>query len=319
MGAASTASARRAPSLLLQRLKPAVASPSRAALTPIAAAKTARPKALDDHRRLPVLQPLSPASISTRPTPPSAPTSSRPGRSSPTKARCGARCARPMPAAVPVWRFFNRETGAHFYTTDAAERQRILVTWPQFADEGPAFHAYPSDAFDRAAGAPLLQHADAHALLHRARRPSATTCSARIPAFVYEGIAYYALAARARTTGAAAKRDAFRLVDQATFGPTPAEVDRALRDGRRRMGRRPAREGRERLSEDASSSTSRSTRARAASSARRATRAIYRCAEDQLTLFKLRIALLHQRAVRAPTSCASAWRGRCRRSSSCPA
>ena len=48
-----------------------------------------------------------------------------------------------------MWRFFNRDTGAHFYTTDAAERQRILVTWPQFADEGVAFHAYLADAYDR--------------------------------------------------------------------------------------------------------------------------------------------------------------------------
>ena len=42
--------------------------------------------------------------------------------------------------SVPVWRFFNRNTGAHFYTTSDAERQRILVTWPQYADEGAAFY-----------------------------------------------------------------------------------------------------------------------------------------------------------------------------------
>ena len=40
-----------------------------------------------------------------------------------------------------VYRFFNRATGVHFYTADAAERAHVLATWPHFADEGAVWRA----------------------------------------------------------------------------------------------------------------------------------------------------------------------------------
>jgi hypothetical protein len=90
MGSAAAASAPRAPSALLRRLKPAAPSPSRARLPPIAATAVARPKALD---------------------------------------------------VAKVHRLFNRWTGVHFYTADAAERATILATWPQFAAQDLGFLA----------------------------------------------------------------------------------------------------------------------------------------------------------------------------------
>jgi hypothetical protein len=42
---------------------------------------------------------------------------------------------------APVYRFFNRDTFAHFYTASKAERDHVLATWPQFVDEGIAFYA----------------------------------------------------------------------------------------------------------------------------------------------------------------------------------
>lgn len=53
------------------------------------------------------------------------------------------------PSPVTVWRFYNAEPGARFYTADAVERTRILATHPQFVDEGVRFHAYTADAIDR--------------------------------------------------------------------------------------------------------------------------------------------------------------------------
>jgi hypothetical protein len=45
---------------------------------------------------------------------------------------------------IPVYRFYNHITGAHFYTTDAAERARVNATWPdRFIDEGIAFYILP--------------------------------------------------------------------------------------------------------------------------------------------------------------------------------
>ena len=50
------------------------------------------------------------------------------------------------PAVNPVFRFYNQETGTHFYTIAAAERDRVIGSYPQFIYEGPAFAALPQAA-----------------------------------------------------------------------------------------------------------------------------------------------------------------------------
>ena len=42
----------------------------------------------------------------------------------------------------PVYRFFNRQSGAHFYTNNAAERDFVIATYPVFQYENVAFYAY---------------------------------------------------------------------------------------------------------------------------------------------------------------------------------
>ena len=54
-----------------------------------------------------------------------------------------------MPAAgsdgrIAVYRFFNKTTGAHFYTASASERDKVVSSYPAFVYEGIAFHVYPS-------------------------------------------------------------------------------------------------------------------------------------------------------------------------------
>jgi uncharacterized protein (DUF1800 family) len=186
---------------------------------------------------------------------------------------------------VPVWRFFNRDTGAHFYTTDNAERQRILVTWPQFADEGAAFYAYQADAFDRM---PVHRFYNTQTQTHfyTAEESEKDFVQRTYPAFAYEGVAYYAIALPP-SPAALAKRDAFRLVDQATFGPNATEVDRAFALGAAawvddQLAKSPSGYPQSEFfyesldeSEGCKFSAPRDT-------------AIYRCAIDQMTLFKLR-------------------------------
>ena len=46
---------------------------------------------------------------------------------------------------IGLFRFFNTKTGAHFYTTSTAERDKVLATLPQFAYEGVAFYVYSAD------------------------------------------------------------------------------------------------------------------------------------------------------------------------------
>lgn len=43
---------------------------------------------------------------------------------------------------VPVHRFYNSATAAHFYTPNAAERDYVIANYPTFAYEGVAFYAY---------------------------------------------------------------------------------------------------------------------------------------------------------------------------------
>ena len=48
------------------------------------------------------------------------------------------------PALVPVYRFYNRVNGSHFYTDSAAERDMVNATWPHiYTDEGPTYYLNP--------------------------------------------------------------------------------------------------------------------------------------------------------------------------------
>lgn len=45
----------------------------------------------------------------------------------------------------PVWRFFNTQTGTHFYTAFPSERAYVLATWPQFVEEGVVYRTPPTN------------------------------------------------------------------------------------------------------------------------------------------------------------------------------
>ena len=134
----------------------------------------------------------------------------------------------PGTGTTPVYRFYNTATGAHFYTADATERTRVLATYPQFADEGVRFHAFTSDAVDRT---PVHRFYNTRTQTHfyTASDAERDFVARTYAVFVYEGIAWYALPMP--TPGVAARRDAFRLLDQATFGPVGSEVDRVTKAG----------------------------------------------------------------------------------------
>ena len=92
---------------------------------------------------------------------------------------------------VPVYRFFNTRTQAHFYTTSATERDQIRNTLPQFQYEGEAFSAMG------AAGAGL---SPVHRFFNTQTGVHFYTISddeknhiqATLPQFRYEGVAYHA-------------------------------------------------------------------------------------------------------------------------------
>jgi photosystem II stability/assembly factor-like uncharacterized protein len=90
---------------------------------------------------------------------------------------------------TPVFRFFNTQTGTHFYTASPEERAHVLATWPQFVEEGVAYRALTGlDAgtvklfrfFNGATGAHFYTTED----------DERAVVGERLPAFVDEGVAY---------------------------------------------------------------------------------------------------------------------------------
>jgi uncharacterized protein (DUF1800 family) len=94
-------------------------------------------------------------------------------------------------SAVPVYRFFNDQTGTHFYTTSTFERDIVLSRWPQFLYEGPVFYAYLAQSpdtkpvfrfFDTATGTHFYTQSETERDQYIATHPT----------FLFEGAVYYA-------------------------------------------------------------------------------------------------------------------------------
>lgn len=94
---------------------------------------------------------------------------------------------------MPVYRFYNGSTGAHFFTASGAERDQVIATLPQFQYEGQAFVV---------SGSAQPGLSPVHRFYNTARGVHFFTISesekayiqANLPAYQYEGIAYYASA-----------------------------------------------------------------------------------------------------------------------------
>jgi len=47
--------------------------------------------------------------------------------------------------SIPIYRFFNANTGAHFYTPSATERDAVENNLSDFQSEGIAYYVFPSE------------------------------------------------------------------------------------------------------------------------------------------------------------------------------
>jgi len=196
--------------------------------------------------------------------------------------------AGPVAGAAPVFRFFNTATGTHFYTNKMAERDYVVATWPQFAFEGPAFYAMPGAGADGRIELFRFFNTSTGAHFYTASTAERDSVLATLPQFNYEGVAFFVYAAAGDPTPpAVAVSDAFRFLQQASFGATPATLARAKaigvpayleeQFGQPASGYPDAEYNYLSLDESDSCSFS-ATRQGAA----------YACALNQLTLFKLR-------------------------------
>jgi hypothetical protein len=91
---------------------------------------------------------------------------------------------------IPVFRFFNTQTGTHFYTASTTERDSIIANLPQFNFEGTAYQAYSDADIERA---PLYRFFNTQTGTHfyTASETERANVIANLPQFNFEGIAYY--------------------------------------------------------------------------------------------------------------------------------
>lgn len=94
-------------------------------------------------------------------------------------------------ASVPVYRFYNASTGAHFYTTNTAERDSIRARLPSFSYEGTAFEALAQAG---AGLAPVYRFYNTQTGVHFYTISESEKNLVRdsLPQFRLEGVAYYA-------------------------------------------------------------------------------------------------------------------------------
>lgn len=99
----------------------------------------------------------------------------------------------PPAAAAPlqdVFRFYNTQTGVHFYTASEAERDSVVRNLPQFQYEGNAFDV----TTDQGAGPEVFRFYNTQTKTHfyTASEAERDTVRATLSQYDYEGIAYTA-------------------------------------------------------------------------------------------------------------------------------
>lgn len=98
----------------------------------------------------------------------------------------------PQPSArTPIYRFFNVQSGAHFYTSSVAERDLVIRNSPQFQYENVAFYAYAQPASGLSSVYRFFNTANG-AHFYTINQAESDLVRNNYPAFAYEGPIWYA-------------------------------------------------------------------------------------------------------------------------------
>ncbi|AOW15038.1 hypothetical protein LPB72_21120 [Hydrogenophaga crassostreae] len=92
---------------------------------------------------------------------------------------------------VPVYRFFNGSTSAHFFTTSTTERDNVIANQPAFSYEGPAFNT-SNAAIPGLSPVHRFYNTQTGVHFYTISETERANVAANLPQFNYEGIAYYA-------------------------------------------------------------------------------------------------------------------------------
>jgi len=101
------------------------------------------------------------------------------------------------PAVTPrtaIYRFYNATTGAHFFTSNAAERDWVIAVYPAFKYEGVAFHAYAS-AISGSSPVHRFYNTQTGRHFYTISAAERDIVLAAMPDFSYEGVSWHAQAA----------------------------------------------------------------------------------------------------------------------------
>lgn len=106
----------------------------------------------------------------------------------------------PQPSArTAIYRFFNVQTGAHFFTASAAERDFVIQTYPQFQYENIAFYAYGQPTAGQSTVFRFFNKGNG-AHFYTINQAESDFVRANYPVFNYEGPIWYAQASAAAGT-----------------------------------------------------------------------------------------------------------------------
>jgi len=126
--------------------------------------------------------------------------------------------------ATAVYRFWRAESGSHFYTASAEERD-FARGIPGYAYEGVAFAAF-ADAGQGRIPVYRMYNRATGAHFYTASGAEREWVLRTFAAFADEGIAFHAYPVTGVAPLAPSAFDAFRLLNQASFGPTPESMAR---------------------------------------------------------------------------------------------
>jgi uncharacterized protein (DUF1800 family) len=120
----------------------------------------------------------------------------------------------------PVFRFYNTQTGVHFYTISEQERDYIGANLRQLNYEGIAYYAskLPGTGL-QALHRFFLTARGFH--FYSASQGEVDNIRSKLPQYSHEGIAYYVPAGSTLTPSAT---EASRFLGQSSFGPTDADI-----------------------------------------------------------------------------------------------
>lgn len=132
-------------------------------------------------------------------------------------------------SAQPVYRFYAPSVGSHFFTISAADRDLLTAT-PGFVAEGIAWYAVPAQGGTCGSGYAGLYRTFNNGSNGPANHRYFEDYSF-YQSYASKGYALEGLSMCLPQSTAEKRLDATRLLKQASFGPTPAEIDRVTAMG----------------------------------------------------------------------------------------